>query len=117
MRTFTLLTSLAVGVSAGTVSAPIVKQRFHHESSLHKRDTLSLAALNNITGGGYYAEFQVGTPGQNISFQLDTGSSDTWLNSDETDLCNSRAKQEAIGPCMTTCKLFSHLSQQDSNLL
>ncbi|EXM35305.1 Aspartic peptidase A1 family [Fusarium oxysporum f. sp. vasinfectum] len=104
MRTFTLLASLAVGVSAGTVSAPIVKQRFHHESSLHKRDTLSLAALNNITGGGYYAEFQVGTPGQNISFQLDTGSSDTWLNSDETDLCNSRTKQETIGPCMTTFK-------------
>ncbi|KAF5718938.1 hypothetical protein FMUND_4948 [Fusarium mundagurra] len=104
MRTFTILTSLAVGVSAGTVSAPVVKQRFHHESSLHSRDTLSLAALNNITGGGYYAQFQVGTPGQNISFQLDTGSSDTWLNSDETDLCNSRTKQAAVGPCMTTFK-------------
>ncbi|KAF5982250.1 hypothetical protein FCOIX_3776 [Fusarium coicis] len=82
MRTFTLLTSLAVGVSAGTVSAPIVKQRFHHESSLHSRDALSLTALNNITGC----------------------SSDTWLNSDETDLCNSRTKQEATGPCMTTFK-------------
>ncbi|KAF4345982.1 aspartyl ase SAP3 precursor [Fusarium beomiforme] len=104
MRTFTLLTSLAVGVSAGTVSAPIVKQRFHHDSSLDKRDTLGLAALNNVTGGGYYAEFQIGTPGQNISFQLDTGSSDTWLNSDDTDLCKSKAKQENIGPCMTTFK-------------
>ncbi|KAF4454808.1 hypothetical protein F53441_2750 [Fusarium austroafricanum] len=102
MRTLTLLTSLAVGASAGTVSAPLAKQRFQTDSLIHKRDTLGLAALNNVTGGGYYAEFQIGTPGQNISFQLDTGSSDTWVNSDDTDLCNSKRLQETSGFCTST---------------
>lgn len=73
-HTFTLLASLAVGASAGTLSVPFAKQKLHHESSLSKRDTLTLTGLNNITGGGYFGQFQIGTPGQNISFHLDTGS-------------------------------------------
>ncbi|KAJ4254320.1 hypothetical protein NW762_009912 [Fusarium torreyae] len=104
MRAFFLLGSLAVGASAGTISAPFIKQRFHDSSSIGKRDTLDLDALNNVTGGGYYAEFQVGTPGQNISFLLDTGSSDTWVNSDDTDLCSSASLQSENGYCMTTFK-------------
>jgi predicted aspartyl protease len=107
MRTFTILASLTIGASAGTVSAPFVKHGFHHGASIDKRDTLNLEALNNITGGGYYAEFQIGTPPQNISFLLDTGSSDTWVNSNDTDLCHSKEAQKKNGYCMTTCKPFS----------
>ncbi|KAM0356165.1 hypothetical protein ACHAPU_000560 [Fusarium lateritium] len=102
MHTFALLASLAVGASAGTVSAPFVKQKLSLDSSVHKRDTLTLSALNNITGGGYYSEFEIGTPGQKISFHLDTGSSDTWVNSVDTDLCNSKSLQESTGPCLAT---------------
>ncbi|WXC58992.1 hypothetical protein SNK03_004883 [Fusarium graminearum] len=104
MRTFTILASLTIGASAGTVSAPLVKHGFHYGASIDKRDTLNLEALNNITGGGYYAEFQIGTPPQNISFLLDTGSSDTWVNSNNTDLCHSQAAQKKNGYCMTTFK-------------
>ncbi|KAF5670623.1 SAP3-like protein [Fusarium heterosporum] len=102
MHTFALLASLAVGASAGTISAPFVKQKLSLDSSVHKRDTLTLTALNNITGGGYYSEFEIGTPGQKISFHLDTGSSDTWVNSVDTDLCNSERLQESTGPCLAT---------------
>ncbi|KAF4962204.1 hypothetical protein FSARC_9719 [Fusarium sarcochroum] len=104
MRAFFLLGSLTIGASAGTISAPFVKQRYHDSPSIDKRDTLDLDALNNVTGGGYYAEFQVGTPGQNISFLLDTGSSDTWVNSDDTTLCSSMSLQAKNGYCMTTFK-------------
>lgn len=107
MHTFTLLASLALGASAGTVSAPFVKRNFHHDASIEKRETLTLEALNNITGGGYYGEFQIGTPPQNISFLLDTGSSDTWVNSNNTDLCKSKEAQQKNGYCMTTCKFLS----------
>lgn len=117
MRTSTILASLAVGASAGTVSVPFVKNGFHHGAFIEKRETLDLEALNNITGGGYYAEFSIGTPPQNISFLLDTGSSDTWVNSKDTDLCRSKKAQQTNGYCMATCKLYSHsqLLRDDTN--
>ncbi|KAF4979380.1 hypothetical protein FZEAL_4421 [Fusarium zealandicum] len=103
MRTFPLLVSLAAGAAAGTVSAPFSKQKLDLASAISKRDgTLDLDAINNVTGAGYYAEFEVGTPGQKISFLLDTGSSDTWLNSDDTDYCNDDEAQAQAGYCMTT---------------
>lgn len=104
MRSLPILVSLAASASAGTVAVGFDKFKHNLGSlSVTKRDTLNLDALNNVTGGGYYAEFEVGTPGQKISFLLDTGSSDTWLNSDETDLCNSRLLQGTNGYCTTTC--------------
>lgn len=104
MRTLPLLFSLVAGASAGTVLAPVNKQKLDIPSSLHKRDgTLNLDGFNNISGGGYYAKFEVGTPPQELSFLLDTGSSDTWVNSDDTDLCNDAELQAQIGSCYATC--------------
>ncbi|KAL7925899.1 aspartic peptidase domain-containing protein [Trichoderma austrokoningii] len=87
-------------VSAGTVSV-FFEKRFPDSNplpSLLRRDgTVSLDALNNITGGGYYAEFSVGTPPQKLSFMLDTGSSDTWVNSVDAYLCLDPIMQEELG--------------------
>ncbi|KAF9879616.1 aspartic endopeptidase [Colletotrichum karsti] len=58
-----------------------------------RRDTLDLTAINNITGGGYYSEVEVGTPGQKMLLHLDTGSSDTWILHKQADLCNSQRLQ------------------------
>jgi hypothetical protein len=117
--------SLAGLVAAGTASAGVVSVPFEKRSdpvhSLLRRDgTLSLDALNNITGGGYYAEFSIGTPPQKLSFQLDTGSSDTWVNSVDADLCTSVINQENAGVyCSKTCKsaIFFELSHLASNKL
>ncbi|OAQ85013.1 peptidase aspartic, active site protein [Purpureocillium lilacinum] len=85
-------------VSAGTVSVPFVRRA--HEippPSLSRRgdgSSIGLEALNNITGGGYYADFSVGTPPQKLSFLLDTGSSDTWVNSVAADLCTDKDRQQ-----------------------
>ncbi|KAK2026695.1 eukaryotic aspartyl protease, partial [Colletotrichum zoysiae] len=65
--------------------------------------TLNLAALNNITGGGYYAAVQVGTPGQKSMLHIDTGSSDTWVLDKQADLCTSRSLQRQYGTgCLDT---------------
>ncbi|KAK3397878.1 aspartic peptidase domain-containing protein [Sordaria brevicollis] len=52
-----------------------------------KRDTYTHSLINNITGGAYYAEVSVGTPAQQVSVVLDTGSSDLWVVSYKADLC------------------------------
>ncbi|KAL7930041.1 putative aspartic endopeptidase [Trichoderma chlorosporum] len=86
--------------SAGIVSVPLEKRYLSADPlpSLLRRDgTVSLDALNNITGGGYYAQFSVGTPPQKLSFLLDTGSSDTWVNSVTADLCTQPSVQQSVG--------------------
>lgn len=106
MRSLPLLSLAATCVSAGTLAVDFSKHKLDLPLTITKRDnTLNLDAINNITGGGYYAEFDIGTPGQKIGFLLDTGSSDTWVNSVDTDLCNSISLQATNGFCMTTCKL------------
>ncbi|KAF7556759.1 hypothetical protein G7046_g6230 [Stylonectria norvegica] len=101
MRSLQIL-ALAASVSAGTVSVDFSKLRLNTALTITKRDSVSLDAFNNITGGGYYAEFEVGTPGQKLSFLLDTGSSDTWVNSVDVDLCKSETLQQTNGYCMAT---------------
>jgi predicted aspartyl protease len=45
-------------------------------SQLRRRDSITEILGNNETGGWYTAEASVGTPAQNITFLIDTGSSD-----------------------------------------
>ncbi|KAG9258591.1 aspartic peptidase domain-containing protein [Emericellopsis atlantica] len=113
MRSVALL-ALVSAVSAGHLSVPFSRQSFDNgharRAALRKRqddaEPFALEALNNITGGGYYSEFEIGTPPQQISFLLDTGSSDTWVNSVEADLCNDEELQTYNGFCQTQCKYF-----------
>lgn len=105
------LAAAASFAAAGHVSVSISRERFSHpRAKLARRqgnddssEPFALDALNNITGGGYYSEFEVGTPPQQISFLLDTGSSDTWVNSVDADLCNSNRLQSTMGFCQTQC--------------
>lgn len=61
---------------------------------ISRRETHAGSLLNNITGGAYYIDAMVGTPGQRVSMILDTGSSDAWVVSPGADLCTSRRLQE-----------------------
>lgn len=110
-HTLALCLATATVAAAGHLAVPFSRERFSHARAKAKRQSndgsdddddsepLTLAALNNITGGGYYAEFGVGTPPQLISFLLDTGSSDTWVNSVDADICNSQSMQTRMGFC------------------
>ncbi|RDA89257.1 putative aspartyl protease [Ophiocordyceps camponoti-leonardi (nom. inval.)] len=100
------LTTLILSASAGHLSVPIHRQDHHHHPPATIKTTTTIAtrldrragsvnleAFNNLTGGGFYAQFSVGTPPQQLSFLLDTGSSDTWVNSVEASLCRSAQEQ------------------------
>lgn len=101
--------AFATLASAGIVSIPFKKGQVHHEKRslrhLRIRDDkpVTLPALNNITAKAYYTELEIGTPPQKLSFLLDTGSSDTWMNSVNSDACD-----EPVNPlqesCQTPCK-------------
>jgi hypothetical protein len=97
----------ATAATAQTVELPIQKLKLPPELiQITRRDALTLASLNNITGGGYYSELSVGTPPQRMQVMLDTGSSDTWVVSGDAQLCTSRRMQAMYGGCTVTCKYF-----------
>ncbi|CAH0037749.1 unnamed protein product [Clonostachys rhizophaga] len=45
--------------------------------------------LNEKGRGGYFATVQIGSPGQNMTMQLDTGSSDVWIPHCGATVCKS----------------------------
>ena len=62
--------------------------------------------MNNVTGGGYYADITVGTPGQPQTVVLDTGSSDVWVVAYNANLCESvEAQVYYHDSCGETCAM------------
>lgn len=50
-------------------------------------DTITATLGNAVTTGLYYANVTVGTPAQQLSLQIDTGSSDVWVPSSTASIC------------------------------
>lgn len=105
------LLSLPNGVNA-FISLPVTRNghgRETYPTHLMRRDTGTWEQMmnNNISGGGYYAQVQVGTPPQDVTLIVDTGSSDVWVLDTNADLCTSPLKQQQsqVGGCIETCKL------------
>ncbi|KAK2006424.1 eukaryotic aspartyl protease [Colletotrichum eremochloae] len=95
---FALLAAVHEGATQKVVSADFHRIQFPPDLvQVTRRGTLNLAALNNITGGGYYSAVQVGTPGQKALLHIDTGSSDTWIIDKQADLCTSTSMQRQYG--------------------
>jgi len=97
-----VLLALASAISAQhVVNFPIVRgapgYKVHLPPPIAKRSTFTETLANNISGGAYYAEVTVGTPGQTVSLVLDTGSSDAWVVSEDADLCRSTRLQATYG--------------------
>jgi len=69
--------------SAKTLSLPIAgpqKRNIHTRSRLARRGSSHAVTLgNDVQDGLYYVNASVGTPGQTVQLQIDTGSSDTWM--------------------------------------
>ncbi|KAJ6781949.1 hypothetical protein PWT90_04107 [Aphanocladium album] len=108
MRDLLALSALVGLASAGTVSVDIRKDQLSAQIAdmvqIHRRsgnDVFDLQAFNNLTGGGYYADFGIGTPPQKLTFHLDTGSSDTWVNKKGIDFCEYGRPELGLPPsCM-----------------
>jgi predicted aspartyl protease len=56
--------------------------------------TVTEALTNDLQAGLYAANITVGTPGQSLSIQIDTGSSDVWVPAKGLEICS---EPEAAG--------------------
>lgn len=86
--------------TAGVVQWDIEK-RYHPKTSFRKRATGTQEAeiTNSIARGGYFATCSVGTPGQDVILQLDTGSSDVWIPSSAAAICSATKQACSLGTC------------------
>lgn len=126
MSALLLSSSLSSFAGANTVQMGIAKNHAHEAAQLQKRqqylqrrgmggvvrveeraDTLTASLGNAITSGLYYANVTVGTPAQQLSLQIDTGSSDVWVPSSSATICeDTRDGGCPGGSCM--CFLYFH---------
>ncbi|OAA75553.1 candidapepsin-4 precursor [Akanthomyces lecanii RCEF 1005] len=104
MHDILALSALLGLASAGTVSVDIHKQinaELYDALKIHRRTgdpIVDLQAINNVTGGGYYADLGIGTPKQVLTFHLDTGSSDTWVNQKGNNFCRYGSPELQLPP-------------------
>lgn len=81
---FSALTSTLA--SPRVVSFPFTKEIRRDVTALHRRAAPAEVAIGNAIIL-YYINVTVGTPPQPFALQLDTGSSDTWIPSVQSDIC------------------------------
>ncbi|KAL2261919.1 hypothetical protein VTK26DRAFT_3012 [Humicola hyalothermophila] len=89
-----LIGALLMGASRaapgnGVVQWEIRKERQPQDlTQLRRRaDTWEEVITNERARGGYFATCRLGTPGQNLTLQLDTGSSDIWVPDSRARVC------------------------------
>jgi Eukaryotic aspartyl protease len=100
--------AVTIGISKGNAASASKRH-------LRSRATVLEELGNNFTGQSYMAIVTVGTPPQDISLAVDTGSSDTWVLDVTTDLCTSTALQAVqMSGCETPCPYSLPLSFPDS---
>lgn len=89
--------AIKIGITKGTNT--------RHKRQLMPRSNIIEELGNNFTGQSYMATVTVGTPPQDISLAIDTGSSDTWVLDSEALLCTDADTQAEEGTgCQTPCK-------------
>lgn len=88
MKLHYLLPLWVIGVSLAhehqpkVLSIPTKRQpRNIHGTSLYSRSPIAAGLENALQYGAYGINITVGTPGQLVEVQLDTGSSDFWVHS------------------------------------
>lgn len=114
LTTLLLLSSslLATTIADGTLLWTIQKNVAHQDAQLKTRglgfglrrraNTIQADLGNAQMQGLYYANITIGTPPQELSVQIDTGSSDLWIPSAQAALCNDASQGGCLGGA---CKL------------
>lgn len=90
MKSTTIASTLLSGAAALKVVQFDIQKTPRSELSLAKRDagTDDAPLYNLFTQSQYNVNLTIGTPPQSFSLQLDTGSSDLWVNTAESALCS-----------------------------
>ncbi|OTB02687.1 hypothetical protein M426DRAFT_24473 [Hypoxylon sp. CI-4A] len=97
MRTAATLATGALVASvaqAQVVQWDIAKRQAATKLSRRQDNTFTEVITNEKLRGGYFASCQVGTPGQNLTLQLDTGSSDIWVPSSSASVCETSSNSQ-----------------------
>ena len=103
----------ASALAAGTLFATAIKaqngvvqwgiERKQLKPKLGKRagSTFEEVITNEQARGGYFATCSVGTPAQDLTLQLDTGSSDIWVPYSQASVCQGTSGSDActFGSC------------------
>lgn len=91
--------SYVVAAAVGALLVPIanagktvqwdIQKDNHRKATFGKRSTSAYSEVikNDVARGGYFATCSIGTPSQNMTMQLDTGSSDIWIPWSSAPLC------------------------------
>ena len=84
--------------------ARLLKRQQVVEQTLDNLDTL------------YFANVSLGTPAQDLQLHIDTGSSDLWVNSPSSQLCQSRVSPCKGGTYDSSASSTYHLVNNDFNI-
>ncbi|KAI1372339.1 acid protease [Hypoxylon crocopeplum] len=82
----------ASAAQAQVVQWDIAKRHTLPKFTKRQDGTFTEVITNEKLRGGYFASCQVGTPGQNLTLQLDTGSSDIWVPSSTASVCETSSQ-------------------------
>lgn len=69
---------------------------------LRRRGSTLGSTIENVAQAGYFAKVNIGSPGQELTLQLDTGSSDVWVPYSSASICGDRSSGGCpYGSCAT----------------
>ncbi|KAI1127438.1 aspartic peptidase domain-containing protein [Nemania abortiva] len=68
---------------------------------------------NEKTRGGYFASCSVGTPAQQITLQLDTGSSDIWVPATDSSVCQPQGRGCTLGSYDASASTSGYIVNED----
>ena len=95
--------AVAATVARGQVVQWNIAKRVSDDQTLDRRQARTIQEIinNDRTKGGYFATCKVGTPGQDVTLQLDTGSSDIWVPDSSADICAQGSDSDGctLGSC------------------
>jgi hypothetical protein len=98
--------------ATGVVQWDITRRQLPNRPGLGKRQTPAGTQQevieNSLARGGYFATCTVGSPGQDVILQLDTGSGDIWVPASTAEVCNEGAC--TLGSCTYTVFAVSQSS-------
>ncbi|KAL9949828.1 hypothetical protein ACHAQF_002757 [Verticillium nonalfalfae] len=85
--TLILCQVMLAGAQDGVVFLDIERKEVDYEPSLQRRYNPTIES--RVTNGhiGYFAKVKIGTPGQELSLHLDTGSADLWVPYMSAKIC------------------------------